>query len=109
MTRTPPIAERRSETITQHGQTRVSPYAWLKDDNWQTVMKDPSVLSPDIRAYLEAENAYTKAALEDPSEALREELFQEMRGRIKEDDSSCLLYTSPSPRDRNVSRMPSSA
>ena len=24
-------------------------------------------------------------------------------------DNSCLLYTSPSPRDRNVSRMPSSA
>ena len=23
--------------------------------------------------------------------------------------NSCLLYTSPSPRDRNVSRMPSSA
>ncbi|WP_022695040.1 S9 family peptidase [Ponticaulis koreensis] len=88
MTRTPPIAERRSETITQHGHTRVSPYAWLKDDNWQTVMKDPSVLSADIRAYLDAENAYTKAVLEDPSEALREELFQEMRGRIKEDDSS---------------------
>ena len=25
------------------------------------------------------------------------------------DDYLCLLYTSPSPRDRNVSRMPSSA
>ena len=26
-----------------------------------------------------------------------------------ERDINCLLYTSPSPRDRNVSRMPSSA
>ena len=26
-----------------------------------------------------------------------------------EDSSTCLLYTSPSPRDRSVSRMPSSA
>ena len=26
-----------------------------------------------------------------------------------EDINSCLLYTSPSPRDRSVSRMPSSA
>ena len=26
-----------------------------------------------------------------------------------EDIDSCLLYTSPSPRDRSVSRMPSSA
>ncbi|MEM1152076.1 MAG: S9 family peptidase, partial [Pseudomonadota bacterium] len=36
----------------------------------------------------EAENAFTKTYLEDPTEALREELFEEMRGRIKEDDSS---------------------
>ena len=28
---------------------------------------------------------------------------------LGEDDNSCLLYTSPSPRDRSVSRMPSSA
>ena len=30
--------------------------------------------------------------------------------RLRRDErTSCLLYTSPSPRDRNVSRMPSSA
>ena len=86
--RTPPVAERRNTTITQHGHTRTSPYAWLKDDNWQTVMKDPSVLSADIRAYLDAENAYTQEYLETPSNALRDELFKEMRGRIKEDDAS---------------------
>ena len=28
---------------------------------------------------------------------------------LKEDDYSCLLYTSPSPRDRTRYRMPSSA
>ena len=28
---------------------------------------------------------------------------------IKEDHNTCLLYTSPSPRDNRVSRMPSSA
>ena len=27
----------------------------------------------------------------------------------QEDDNRCLLYTSPSPRDRSLSRMPSSA
>ena len=29
--------------------------------------------------------------------------------RVEEKDRSCLLYTSPSPRDRTRSRMPSSA
>ena len=88
MTRTPPLADRRPITLEQLGRSRTSPYAWLRDDNWQTVMKDPSVLKQDIREYLEAENSYTADMLETPTEGLREELFQEMRGRIKEDDSS---------------------
>ncbi len=48
-------------------------------------MRDPSVLAPEIRGYLEAENAYTKAAL-GHTEALQQTLFAEMKGRIKEDD-----------------------
>jgi oligopeptidase B len=84
----PPVAARIDKVITQVGRTRTDPYSWLKDDNWQEVMREPSLLKPDIRSYLEAENAYTKARLEDTTTALREELFSEMRGRIKEDDSS---------------------
>ncbi|MEM0985844.1 MAG: S9 family peptidase [Pseudomonadota bacterium] len=84
----PPIAKRDPKTIQQVGRTRTDPYQWMKDENWQKVMADPSVLRPDIRTYLEAENAYTKAVLEDPLTALRDELFEEMRGRIKEDDQS---------------------
>jgi len=84
----PPVAARIDKEITQLGRTRVDPYNWLKDDNWQDVMREPSLLKADIRSYLETENAYTKARLEDPTAALREELFNEMRGRIKEDDSS---------------------
>ena len=88
VTLTPPVAKREMKTIEQVGRTRVDPYNWMKDENWQEVMQDPSVLRADIREYLEAENAFTKAKLEDPLEGLKEELFQEMRGRIKEDDSS---------------------
>ena len=84
----PPVAKREPVTIEQLGRTRTDPYHWIRDDNWQEVMSDPSVLRADIREYLEAENAYTKARLEDPLEALREELFAEMRGRIKEDEQS---------------------
>ena len=32
-----------------------------------------------------------------------------MRGLVHKDNMACLLYTSPSPRDRTRSRMPSSA
>ena len=32
-----------------------------------------------------------------------------IQGAMKHEDSACLLYTSPSPRDATLSRMPSSA
>lgn len=82
-----PVAEKRSVEIRQHGQTRVDDYGWLRDENWQEVLRDPDVLRPDIRAHLETENGYYEQATAD-LENLRETLYQEMRGRIKEADST---------------------
>ena len=70
-----------------HGIPLVDDYAWLRDPKWQEVFRDTSVLQPEIRSYLEAENAYTKRAFA-PYEPLKKKLIAEMRGRIKEDDSS---------------------
>jgi oligopeptidase B len=72
---------------THHGVTRSDEYAWLRDDNWQAVMKQPSALDGEIRAHLEAENAYTDKVMA-PTQALQEMLFSEMRGRILEDEAS---------------------
>ena len=58
-----PVAEQRPASDTHHGMTRTDNYAWLRADNWQEVMRDPTVLPADIRDYLEAENAYTEAAV----------------------------------------------
>jgi oligopeptidase B len=69
------------------GRTRTDDYAWMKDDNWQQVLRDPVLLRADIRDHLNAENAWTKAMLAD-TEAMQAALFAEMKGRIKEDDSS---------------------
>ena len=82
----PPIAQRRPSRRTLHGVTVTDDYAWLKDEKWQEVLRDPSLLDPDIRAYLEAENAYAEERL-GPTQALQKALVAEMRGRIKEDDS----------------------
>jgi oligopeptidase B len=83
----PPVARRDPHTITQLGRTRTDDYFWMKDDNWQAVMRDPSVLRADIREHLNAENAYSRAMLTS-TEDLQNTLFEEMKGRIKEDDSS---------------------
>ncbi|MDP2123645.1 MAG: S9 family peptidase [Parvibaculum sp.] len=82
-----PRADKRPQSDTHHNRTRTDDYVWLRDANWREVMRDPDVLDKDIRAYLEAENAYTAEALA-PLAGLRETLFAEMKGRIKEDDSS---------------------
>ena len=92
----PPRARRDAEAvIEQLGRARSDPYAWLKDDNWREVMRDTSRLRADIRAHLEAENAYTHASLEAPTAALQDQLFEEMRGRIKENDSSVPAIDGP--------------
>jgi len=82
-----PVAQKVPFSITQLGHTRVDDYHWMKDDNWQNVMRDPTLIRADIKAHLDAENAYTQAMMA-PTLALQDKLYQEMRGRTKEDDSS---------------------
>jgi len=83
----PPVAPKHPKRIEQLGRVRVDDYAWMKDDNWQAVLRDPSVVRADVRDHLNAENAYTEAMLA-PTKALQDAMFEEMKGRIKEDDSS---------------------
>ncbi|WP_432347233.1 S9 family peptidase [Shinella yambaruensis] len=89
-----PVAAKKPVSDTRHGITRTDDYAWFRDENWQAMFKDPSILQPEIRAHLEAENAYMTAAMAD-TEALQKVLFAEMRGRIKEDDSSVPVKDGP--------------
>src|SRR5690606_6701714 len=84
---TPPVAPRRPHSFTAHGITVTDDYAWLKDPKWQEVLRDPAILASDIRRYLEEENAYTESLL-GHTDRLQKKLVAEMRGRIKEDDSS---------------------
>lgn len=87
MTNLPPIAAFKPHSVVDHGVTRNDPYFWLRAKNWQEVMQAPETLDPEIRAYLEAENAYVKAEFEDKTEDLREAIYKEIRGRIKEDET----------------------
>ncbi len=77
----PPVAATRPHSFTTHGVTIDDPYAWLKDPNY------PDVKDPDILAYLEEENAYFETVMA-PRQPLVDRLYEEMKGRIKEDESS---------------------
>ena len=83
----PPRAEIRTKTTVVHGVTLRDDYDWLRAPNWKEVLREPAALPADIRAYLEGENAWSKALMA-PTRALQRGLVKEMRGRIKEDDSS---------------------
>jgi oligopeptidase B len=83
----PPRARKVEHRSTLHGITRSDPYHWLRDRDWQRVMREPEVLEAPIREHLEAENDYTESMLV-PTTALRQTLFDELKGRIKEDESS---------------------
>jgi oligopeptidase B len=84
---TPPIAPKQPQLIEQLGRSRTDDYAWMKDEAWQKVLRDPAALRADIADHLKAENAYTEAMLAGTKD-LQAALFAEMKGRIKEDDSS---------------------
>ncbi len=81
----PPVARRTAVTATHHGITLSDDYAWLRAANWQDVMRQPDLLEPEIRSYLDAENAYMSAQLSGTA-SLQDTLFKEMKGRLKEDD-----------------------
>ncbi len=73
---TPPVAKKIPYTLEKHGHKRTDNYYWLNQ------REDPNVIS-----YLEAENAYTEAIMK-PTEVLQEKLFEELKGRIKQNDMS---------------------
>ncbi|MFP4129485.1 MAG: S9 family peptidase [Halorhodospira sp.] len=83
----PPRAAEEPVVEERFGVRLTDPYAWLRDPDWRAAMLDPSRLQAPIREHLEAENAYAEAVLE-PVRGLRRRLFEELRGRIKEDDAS---------------------
>ena len=73
---TPPRPRKVRKELSLHGDTRHDDYYWMNERD-----------SPEVIAHLEAENAYFEARTAHLSD-FRERLFQEMKGRIKEDDSS---------------------
>ncbi|WP_445385139.1 S9 family peptidase [Robiginitalea sp. IMCC44478] len=72
----PPVAAIRPKKLEKHGHIRIDNYYWLRERE-----------SEEVLDYLKAENTYYQAMTAQTKE-LKETLFQEMKGRIKEDDSS---------------------
>lgn len=77
----PPVAEQRPHIVQYHGETLSDPWAWLKDPGY------PLVSDPDILAYVTAENDWFEAQMA-PLKPLVATIFEELKGRVQQDDSS---------------------
>lgn len=73
---TPPQAEKRPKVLEHFNDKRIDEYYWLRDKE-----------SPEVIELLNQENLYTQRVTS-PLEELEEELFLEMKSRIKETDLS---------------------
>ena len=78
---TPPVAAKKPHSTTYHGIAVSDDYAWLRDPGY------PDVADQQVLAHLEAENAWFEHQMK-PHRGLVDRLFGEMRGRIKEADTS---------------------
>ena len=72
----PPLARQQPQRLEKHGDVRTDDFYWLKERE-----------NPEVIAYLEAENAYTEAAMA-PTRELQEALYQEIVGRIQAEDAT---------------------
>tara|TARA_R110002049_G_scaffold306635_1_gene505441 strand:+ start:14255 stop:16306 length:2052 start_codon:yes stop_codon:yes gene_type:complete len=72
----PPIAKKHPHRLSIHNDVRIDDYYWLNDRE-----------NPEVIDYLNAENDYTKSMMQH-TERFQTELFEEMKARIKEDDTS---------------------
>src|SRR5687767_568233 len=74
----PPLAAARPHDVPSPNGARTDPYYWLRDD---------TRTNKQILEYLAAENAYTDAMLAG-TKPLQAKLYEEIVGRIKQDDAS---------------------
>ena len=72
----PPVAERIPKEMEIHGDIRVDDYYWLNERE-----------NPKVIEHMNAENAYYES-ITAHTKQFQEDLFEEMKARIKEDDES---------------------
>ena len=82
-----PQLKKKLEIKTCHNIDWEDNYSWIHQKDILEVLKDKSKLDPEVKNYLEDENAYTEHHLRDTKD-IQKKLFDEIKGRIKLDDES---------------------
>ena len=83
----PPVADKVATELEKHGDVRIDNYYWMRLTDEQRNDDTPDEPTQKVLDYLNAENDYFDKKM-GHTEKFREDLFQEMKSRIKEDDES---------------------
>ena len=83
----PPMAKKIPYEFHEFGNTRVDNYFWMRLSDEQKSVVTPDNQTQDVLDYLNAENLYFQAGMAG-SQQLQESIFEELKGRIKQDDTS---------------------
>lgn len=78
----PPIAKKIDSFIEIHDTKLNDQYAWMRSSTWPKKVEDQDVIE-----YLEQENNYFNSYIK-PRQAFKDQLFEELKGRIKLADQS---------------------
>src|SRR5262249_42861836 len=78
-----PVPARRPHVLREHGNERIDDWYWLRERD-----------NPEVRAHLEAENAYAAAVLA-PTHDLETQIFNEIKSRVQETDVSAPVPDGP--------------
>ena len=87
MTMKIPQLRKKAEIKSCHNVSWEDNYSWIHQKNILDVLKDKNKLNPEVKEYLEQENAYAEFHLKDTKD-IQKKIFNEIKGRIKLDDES---------------------
>jgi len=82
-----PVAEKQPTNLEKHGDVRIDDYFWMRLSDDQKNAAEKDVQSQKVVHYLEEENTYYREVTKSTA-PFQEVLFEEMKGRIKENDAS---------------------
>ena len=84
---TPPDANKKPNELTDHGNTRIDNYYWMRLTDDQKSAKKYDSQTQEVVDYIDSENNYTQSSLSH-TKKFQDSLFDEIVGRIQKDEES---------------------
>ena len=86
-----PRLRKQPEKKSCHGYNWVDDYSWVHQDNCLEILRDTSKVNPEVRKYIESENAYTKDKMADTEEIPRKKFLRKLREELNWMTKVCLI------------------